>query len=32
MSDELNTQEENAEAPIETTELEEMELTPEAAA
>ena len=30
MSDELNTQEENAEAPIETTELEEMELTPEA--
>lgn len=30
MSDELNTQEENAEAPIETTGLEEMELTPEA--
>ncbi|MDG1454233.1 MAG: nucleotide exchange factor GrpE [Methylophilaceae bacterium] len=30
MSDELNTQEENAEAPIEKTELEEMELTPEA--
>jgi len=30
MSDELNTKEENAEAPIETTELEEMELTPEA--
>lgn len=30
MSDELNTQEENAEAPIETTELEEVELTPEA--
>ncbi|MDG1097552.1 MAG: nucleotide exchange factor GrpE [Methylophilaceae bacterium] len=30
MSDELNTKEENAEAPIEKTELEEMELTPEA--
>ena len=30
MSDELNTQEENAEAPIEKTELEEMELTAEA--